>query len=427
MENAKVCKHNMKLYPLYQTLSFDFLFFYTINFLFLTQIKHISPASIVLVDAFYSLFGVLFQIPASIILDKTSRKKSLILGNLLNCLYLILIMFSKNIVHLIFAEMICAFGFALKDIASPSLLNESIPITKRKSEIFAKLSGKGTSGYYILNAVSLIISGFLYNINGYIPIILSLCIVTIAFLLANCFMEPLELTDTTSQKATSKEKLKIKESFKFIFSSGRLKSLILFSAIMTSFIYILASAEVYLIEELKISSATIGIIFAILGIISGVSAKKQNLFHEKFKNKTLTILGLAISISCITSTLGFFFKLPKILTLAIIIVSFAIKYSTVGLYYVLISKYLSNFTNEEIDSKIYTMQILCNSISSAILGILASITLNNLNAYKSMLAFGCAFLILFTIIIFYMKNKLGLQANEYSKQEIKYSKIKETI
>lgn len=427
MENAKVCKHNMKLYPLYQTLSFDFLFFYTINFLFLTQIKHISPASIVLVDAFYSLFGVIFQIPASIILDKTSRKKSLILGNLLNCLYLILIMFSKNIIHLIFAEMICSFGFALKDIASPSLLNESIPITKRKSEIFAKLSGKGASGYYILNAISLIISGILYNINGYIPIILSLCIVTIAFLLANCFMEPLELTNTTSQKTTPKEKLKIKESFKYILSSGRLKSLILFSAVMTSFIYILASAEVYLIEELKISSAAIGIIFAILGIISGISAKKQNLFHEKFKNKTLTILGLAISISCITSTLGFFFKLPKILTLAIIVISFAIKYSTVGLYYVLISKYLSNFTNEEIDSKIYTMQILCNSISSAILGILASIVLNNLNAYKSMLAFGCTFLILFTIIIFYMKNKLGLKANEYTKQETKYSKIKETI
>ena len=184
METSKICKHNMKLYPIYRTLSFDFLFFYTINILFLTQIKHINVSDILLIDSFYSLFGIVFQIPASIILEKTNRKKSMILGNLLNCIYLILIIYSKNIIHLILAEMICAFGFALKDISSPSLLNESIQTTKRRSEIFAKLNGKAMSGYYILNAISLIISGILYNINGYIPLILSLIITLISFLLS---------------------------------------------------------------------------------------------------------------------------------------------------------------------------------------------------------------------------------------------------
>lgn len=427
METAKICKHNMKLYPIYHTLSFDFLFFYTINILFLTQIKHISPSEILLVDAFYSLFGILFQIPASIILDKTSRKKSLILGNLLNCLYLIIIMFSKNIFHLIFAEMICSFGFALKDIASPSILNESIPITKRKSEIFAKLNGKAISGYYILNAISLAVSGILYSINGYIPIILSLSIVVLAFLLSSCFIEPLELSDNKENEYQSQKNLKLKDSFKFIFSSGRLKSLIFFSAIMSSLISILASSEVYLIEELQISSSIIGITFAVLGIISGISAKKQNKFHEKSKNKTLSILGLAISISCIVSTLGFFLKLPKFITFLIILITFAIRYITVGLFHVLITKYLSNFTNEEIDSKIYSVELLFNSICKTIFGILASLVLDYSNAYISMLIYGIIFLFLFILIIIYMKNKLGLKATEYSVEEIKYAKIKESI
>ena len=35
MEQAKMCKHNMKLYPTYYSLSYDYLFFYTINVLFL--------------------------------------------------------------------------------------------------------------------------------------------------------------------------------------------------------------------------------------------------------------------------------------------------------------------------------------------------------------------------------------------------------
>ena len=56
------------------------------------------------------------------------------------------------------------------------------------------------SGYYILNAISLIISGFLYEINGYMPMMLSLAIVIITFILANSFYEPLVLEDEENKK-----------------------------------------------------------------------------------------------------------------------------------------------------------------------------------------------------------------------------------
>lgn len=420
MEKAKICKHNMKLYPVYRTLSYDFLFFYTINFLFLTQVKHITASLILVLDAFYSLFCIFAQIPASIILDKIGRKKTIMLGTIFSAIYLTVVIYSKNFIHLILAEILCASGFALKDIGSPSMLNESIPITKRKSEIFAKLSSKAVSGYYILNAISLVISGFLYSINPFAPIVLSLIMVILAFLLSTYFLDPEELSESNNEE--NKSDLTLKESFKFIFSSGRLKSLILFSSLMTSIIYILASSEVYLVEDLKISSGLIGIIFAILGLLSGVAAKKQQKFHDTFRNKSLTILGLSISIACITSTLGFFLNLPQVFTLFIIIISLVIKYSTVGIYYVLIGKYISNFTNEQIDSRIYSTQILCNSICSTILEIFASIVLNHFTSYLSVLIFGITFLMLFIITSIYMKKRLGLSSTQYSKEEIKYSK-----
>lgn len=423
MEQAKICKHNMKCYPIYRMLSYDFLFFYTINVLFLTQVKHISPSGVLIIDAFYSIFGILVQFPASYILDKVGRKKSLVIGTIFNAIYLLIVIFSQNLTQLILAEIASSMGFALKDIASPSLLNESIPITKRKSEIFGKLSGKAMSGYYILNAVSLIISGFLYEINGYIPMILSLTIVVITFILANSFYEPLVIDNTENNKKN--ETLGIKDSFKYILSSGRLKSLLLFSSIMLSLIYILASSEIYLLEELKLSSSYIGIIFAILGIASGIAAKKQDKFQEIFKNKTLSILGITISLTCITACAGFIFKLPTILTLIIILVSYAFKYIVVGLYNVLIVKYFSNFTNEEIDSKIYAAQLLFNSLLSATFGMMASILLDHFNIVKSTFIIGTIFIILFTFVIIYMKNKLGLNPKKYDKEELKYSKIKE--
>ena len=434
MEKAKVCKHNMKLYPFFRMLSYDFLFFYTIDFLFLTQIKSISPAKIILVDSFYAIFGIIWQLPASVLVEKTSRKFSTILGNLLNCIYVLLIILSKNFYHLLIAECVCSFGFALKDTATPALLNESIPETTKRGKIFAKLNGKAISGYYVLNAISLVISGFLFSVNGYLPISICFAITILCFLISLTFIEPIKNKDfkvidnnEDSSAEDVKKELSLREAFKYIKKSGRLKSLILFGSLMSSFVAILASTQVYLVEELEINSGLIGIIFAFLGIVSAVAAKRQDKFQEKFKNKSLTILSLAISISIMASTIGYFLGLPVPVTLAIVIICFAIKSAVNGIYQVLILKYLSNFANEEVDSKIYAIELLAVSIVNAILGTIASLIFDNLSCYLATFILGSSFLVLFALTILYMKKRLGLKPEEYSKEETKYAKEAEKV
>lgn len=434
MEKAKVCKHNMKLYPFFRMLSYDFLFFYTIDFLFLTQIKSISPAKIILVDSFYAIFGIIWQLPASVLVEKTSRKFSTILGNLLNCIYVLLIILSKNFYHLLIAECVCSFGFALKDTATPALLNESIPETTKRGKIFAKLNGKAISGYYVLNAISLVISGFLFSVNGYLPISICFAITILCFLISLTFIEPIKNKDfkvidnnEDSSAENVKKELSLREAFKYIKKSGRLKSLILFGSLMSSFVAILASTQVYLVEELEINSGLIGIIFAFLGIVSAVAAKRQDKFQEKFKNKSLTILSLAISISIMASTIGYFLGLPVPVTLAIVIIFFAIKSAVNGIYQVLILKYLSNFANEEVDSKIYAIELLAVSIVNAILGTIASLIFDNLSCYLATFILGSSFLVLFALTILYMKKRLGLKPEEYSKEETKYAKEAEKV
>ena len=103
--NPKICKRNMKLFPLYRALSLDFLFFYTTSFLFLTQIKHISTSAVVLEDSFYAVFVILFQIPAALAVDFLGRRKGMILGNLCNAIYITLILFSNNLFELIFLTL----------------------------------------------------------------------------------------------------------------------------------------------------------------------------------------------------------------------------------------------------------------------------------------------------------------------------------
>ena len=131
MDEVQMRKRNMKLFPIYRQLGWDYIFFYTINFLFLTQVKNINPADVVLTDSFYYLFSIIPQIPSTFIVELLGRKNSIVLGSILNCLYIVVIIFSRNLFDLILAELISSIAFAIKGCADPSLLNESIPPTKK--------------------------------------------------------------------------------------------------------------------------------------------------------------------------------------------------------------------------------------------------------------------------------------------------------
>ena len=67
-------KTNMRIFPAYKRLAWDYLFFYTIDFLFLTQIKGISASDFMLKSTFYAFFNVILQIPANIIVEFLGRK-----------------------------------------------------------------------------------------------------------------------------------------------------------------------------------------------------------------------------------------------------------------------------------------------------------------------------------------------------------------
>ena len=101
-EIEKQKKQNMKIYSLYRMLSVDHIFFYAIDFIFLTQIKNISAADIVLGQAFYAFFVTILQIFAIFVIDKLGNKKAMILSNLFIAVHVLVIMNCKNVYYLIF-------------------------------------------------------------------------------------------------------------------------------------------------------------------------------------------------------------------------------------------------------------------------------------------------------------------------------------
>lgn len=419
-------KRNMKLFPAYKTLSWDYIFFYTINFLFLTQVKNINPADVVLIDSFYYLFTMFSQIPATFIIEFLGRKNSIILGNVLSCLYMVVILLSNNLFNLIIAETLSAISFAIKGSAEPSLLNESIPPSRFKSKIFAKISQKGNSGYYIINAVCTIIAGFLYEVNPYVPIILSLCVLIITTTMSILFIEP--VSKTKKKKIQSVEQFKeLRESFKFVLKAERVKSLILYAAVMSGIISILTNYEISMMEELEVGAGYLGILFAILGIIAGMASKKQEKLHNRLRNKTLSIVGFCIIGACISSGISGAIAQKYKIAIILIVGFYIIKYIFTAIYFPLIEKYLSNFTNEQIDTKIFTANNFLKGVTGALSGILASFLLDRMETAYCMIIVGIIFGILILLVNRFMKTRVGLKPEEYSKEEVKYDKIKEIV
>ena len=421
-DKVQMRKRNMKLFPIYRMLGWDYIFFYTTNFLFLTQVKGIHPADVVLIDSFYALFGIIMQVPATFIIEYLGRKRSMILANFCNCIYMLVVMFSTNLFNLITAELLSSLVFGIKETVDPALLNESIPPSRYKSKIFAKISQKGMANYYIMNAIATVLAGFFYDINPYIPITLSLIITILVTMISTRFIEP--QNEKKKHKVQEFNQLKeIKDSFKFILKSERLKALILFSAISGGVISLMSTYEVSLLEDFDISAKYLCMIFAILGIISGILAKKQEAFHEKYRNKSLcTLFGMIGGTILIAGLCGIIAKQYSVLIIGIII-TYMIRYSCQGMYYPLTERYLRNFSNEKIDTKIFTAKNFLKSILSAVIGIMGSFLLDRMNISYCMFIVGFLTILVTILMSQYMKTRVGLKPEEYAKEELQFDEL----
>ena len=420
-EKQKMRKRNMKLFPIYKMLSWDLLFYYTINFLFLTQIKNINASDVVLIDSFYALFIMVLQIPINVIIAFLGKKKSLVIGNITLVIYMLIIIFSRNIFDLILANFISAIGFGIKETIQAVLLKESIPPSKYKNQIFSKLNSKGATGYYTLNMISKVIAGYLFTINGYLPMICSLIILIISTIISMGFIEPNPKGNTSLKKAMGNEEIKnIKSGFKFVLKSERLKALILSAAFICSLLSILGNYEVNLLEDINLSSILIGYAGALNSLINAIASKKENKFNSILKNKSLTVLSLTLSISALVAGICGISRIRENLVGIIIILSTYMIFGFInGMYYTIIDRYLMNFANKEIDTQINSVYNLFRNATKMIFGYLASFILGVTTSANALIIVGIIFTIIYISISQYMKTRLGLKPDEYSKEERK--------
>ena len=407
-------KQNMKIYSLYRAISCDLIFYYAIEFLFLTQVKQISPSEIVLGGAFYSIFMIIFQIPASIFIDKVGTRKCTILANIFNIVFVMLIMGCENLGVLIFAQFISAICFSLKDISDKALIQYSIPETTKQGEIFSKLEGKGAKDYYLLNAVTYVISGFLYIVNPYIPIIGSLCFTILATLMSLGFED---VEEKREKQDTKKYMTDLWEGVKFITKSQRLRSLFLYGGISWGIFCLMGTYRSSLLVDIGTPEQVITIVAAIISIAASIGSKKQMQFHKYFRNKSLSAILAITTISILIAGITGIINISYSVNVTIITICFVTIDFSKGIGEVLASRYLSNFASEKILTQIYAVNAISRNVFRAIISFLGAYLLGITSTANSMILVGIILLITILGLMSYMKTRLGLKPKEYNKEE----------
>ena len=150
----------------------------------------------------------------------------------------------------------------------------------------------------------------------------------------------------------------------------------------------------------------------------------MRLYHNNFKNKSLIITAMMISISSLLAGICGLKAEGYAILLGIVILMDLIYYFGQGIYFTVIDKYLRNFSNEEIDTKIFAAKNLFSNIVRAIGCAFAAFLLSKMTTAYSMIIIGIIFTIIYILLAKYMKTRVGLKPEEYSKEETKYDEQK---
>lgn len=419
----KIRRKNAKLYPIYKMFSWDLLFFYSIEFLFYTITKKVTASEILIINGFYLLFRIVMQIPAVALTDLLGKRKSIILGNMLLIVYMLILLCFPGAISIIIADLVFALGYDMKTIAESNLLYDSVS-TRGGEGLYSKLDAKGGSWYYILDGIASLVAGYLFVINNYIPMLICLGFIIISTILSFGFKDIYKVKKDKKANIGLSNTLKeygndLKSSFKFILKSKRMKAFILFQIVFYSVIEIVDTYNSDLLINIGIPEEQFSMIFAVLTLIGGISLSLKRPIEKKFKNRTLSFISLMYIGACIIiGAVATLLKSEMIIPIALIM--YAVQKVNTSIWYILEAKYLKNFTKEEMRNKITFTYEFIGGIAASIFSILGGLLLKVLNVRNAFLVIGLLALASMVVALDYMRTRFGLKPEEYKKEDIEF-------
>ena len=272
----------------------------------------------------------------------------------------------------------------------------------------------------MFDAISSVIAGFTFAINGYIPMILCFLCCVASTIISFKFRHTVIAEEKVKPVSLKEYMGQIKDSMRFSIKSSRVKLLILSNALFLGLVMGIVNLRSSMLSEMQVPEAYFGIIFAVLQFSAAITARYSEQVHKIFRNKTIAILTIPTTVSCIL--IGFIGKDPlSKSSLILIVLLFLIQYAAKGPYRALLARYLNNFTNRKIRPKLTALRNLSSNLLTAIVSAICAALLEITTTANTFIIIGCLTTIAAVLLVDYMRDRVGLKPSQYSKEDLKYS------
>lgn len=303
MEKVNLNKLNrsIRIYPLFYGLTADLIFWIAINTLFLTTVKHLSASEINSIGAICTAVGIFFQFILLKIVRRIGNLNSVKLGVWLLFISVLLNTISSNYIGFLFAELCYVVGYVFKHMDNVILI-KNLKYLKIEDE-YIKYQTKGSTIYSSITLFISLISGFMFNINPYIPMVICLVICFINIILTNYIYEvPIEEAETTQDK----------KNIKLILNKKIILMIVLYGLFYAMVGCAQKNSKLFIQFDLQsiYSTSIVAIYMSLFIFVSRISRLSSNLLflknYDRFKNKMLFILEILMVLAFAFLLIGHF-------------------------------------------------------------------------------------------------------------------------
>lgn len=298
---SKYINKFIKIYPLLKGLTDDLLFFIAIDTLFFTVVKGLSAQEIVLLTTISSIFSIICRLALIKVIRKIGNTSSVRLGMNLLLLSAIVITFGTNYFWLVLGKIIYEISWVFKDMENVMLKNNLSVLGKENK--YAEIENKGMIVSAFLTFIAALSSGFIFNINPYLPMILCILICIFANVIY-LFMKDVSKNNVTNYTTKRNKNIKLSKIIIII-----LISYAIFYGVVT-----VGQQNSKLLIQYELSdlynttkvSLYLGIVVAFSRISRLLSTIVFGKVYSKLKNKAMIILSILLFSAFLFIILGYF-------------------------------------------------------------------------------------------------------------------------
>lgn len=348
-------KRNIKVYPWYRAFSYDFLFFWTISILYLTEVKGLSYSQVILLDSFFMLAAFSLQLPLSRLIRKIGRVPCIRIASVCCVGFALICIFANSFMWFLLANILYGISAAIKNVTDVEILSLTLKKMHRKND-YSKIEGKGMFWYYIFEGVTSIIAGYLYEfVNPYSPIIGTTIFAIMCFVLSTFIKEPLDDDEQKIEQQLQENKKEREPSYKALLK----RPFVIWMATFCFCFFGVSSvhqtmSKVYL-QNINTPAYLFGYIFCAYRIIAAIASKFQFKYELKRGLKILITFTIMMVTSYIFTAIIYEINADAVISICLVLTLFASQHIARAVYRITVKNYINSCVSRNSLTKTLTI------------------------------------------------------------------------